>query len=190
MPRYLTAALLCEGKEDAAFLCAVIRRQIDRLGCAEIESVRPEGQITANRKSEEVDEVLLEIAPWYDVIFVHNDWNEREKASALCDRVHGLLPEHLRLVRILPKRETEAWPLADPSLFPKQRRDGLPPRAADVESQDDPKIPLQRALGCPYNEIDAEEFGENVSLDRLAEVPAYRSFLQDLTAALKELNFL
>jgi hypothetical protein len=190
MARYLTAALLCEGKEDAAFLCALIRRQIDRLGCAEIESVRPEGRITANRKSEEVDEALLEIARWYDVIFVHNDWNEREKASALCDRVQSSLPGQVRLVRVLPKKETEAWPLADLSLFPRQRRDGLPQRAADVESVGDPKTPLQRALGCPYNEIDAEELGERISLDRLAEVPAYQSFLQDLTEALKELSFL
>ncbi len=126
------------------------------------------------------------------MIFVrHNDWNEREKASALCDRVRGSLPGHVRLVRVLPKRETEAWPLTDPSLFPEQRRGGLPPRAADVEDERDPKIPLQRALGCPYNEIDAGGvLGERIELDRLAEVPAYQSFLQDLTKALKELSFL
>lgn len=190
MARYLTAALLCEGPEDAAFLCAVIRRQVERLGCAEIESVRSEGRITANRKTQDVDAVLAQIAPWYDLIFVHNDWNEREKAYALCRRASGALSERSRLVCVLPKRETEAWPLADPSLFRPPSGKSLLSRAADVEALPDPKIVLAGALGCPYNEIDAEEFGENVSLDRLAEVPAYQSFLQELTTALKELNFL
>ena len=43
--------------------------------------------------------------------------------------------------------------------------------------------------GVPVPRFTLKADIERISLDRLAEAPAYQSFLQDLTTALKELNF-
>jgi len=192
MPGYLNATLFCEGKEDAYFLQRVLTRQLDRLAG---EAAFRSGEVLAQQRRTVRDASLLDAAviaesKWFDIIFIHHDWNERGKVAALRDRVTSRLSTGARLVGVVPVRETEAWILADPGLLAgAASADVCPPRPRDVESIADPKIPLQRALGCRFSPMAAEEFGENISLDRLAEVPAYQSFLQDLTTALKELNF-
>jgi hypothetical protein len=192
--RYLTTALLCEGREDEMFLGAVIERQVRELGLLEPGFGSGAVELQDCRTTwaaERVDSAVLEAAAVFDLVFVHNDYNERGKIEALRTRVADTLPSHTRLVAVVPIRETEAWLLADPEALPRGgSRDAAPvsPRAA--ESIADPKKPLAIALGRPLDAASAEYIGENISLERLARVPAYQSFLQDLTTALKELNFL
>jgi Domain of unknown function (DUF4276) len=192
--RYLTTALLCEGREDERFFSALIERQVRELslldpgfgsGAVELQPCR------TTWAADRVDAAVFEAAAAFDIVFMHNDYNERGKIDALRTRLADTLPEQTRLVAVVPIRETEAWLLTDPEALPRGgSRDALPTSPRNVESIADPKKPLAAALGHPLDVASAEYLGENISLERLAEVPAYRSFLQDLTAALKELNFL
>ena len=194
MQRYLTTALLCEGREDERFFSALIERQVRELGmldpgfgsgAVELQSCR------TTWTAERVDTAVLEAAAAFDIVFLHNDYNERGKSDALRTRLSDTLPQQTRLVAVVPIRETEAWLLADPAALPRggsRETSLMSPR--DVESIADPKKPLAAALGRPLDPASADYIGENISLERLARVPAYQSFLQDLTTALKELNFL
>lgn len=196
MARYLTATLFCEGREDARFLEHVLARQLTALG---FDGPGFEmGEVVTQRcrsveESGRVGEAVLVASRDFDLVFVHHDWNERGKIDALRRRVGRELPSDTRLVGVVPVRETEAWPLADPVAFPKV--DGnvvalLPARPKDVEAVQDPKQLLAKALGRQYDERVADWIGERIDLSRLAEVPAYSVLLHDLTTALKELHFL
>ena len=194
MQRYLTTALLCEGREDERFLGALIERQVRQLGLREpgFGSGAVELQpCRTTRAAEWVDAAVLEAAAVFDIVFIHNDYNERGKIDALRARLADSLPTQTRLVAVVPIRETEAWLLADSAALPRGgSRDASRVSPRGVESIADPKKSLAAALGQPLDAASAEYIGENISLARLAEVPAYQSFLQDLTNALKELNFL
>ena len=194
MRRYLTTALLCEGREDERFLSALIERQVREFslldpgfesGAVELQSCR------TTWAAERIDGAVLEAAAAFDIVFVHNDYNERGKIDALRTRLADTLPQQTRLIAVVPIRETEAWLLADPDALPRGgSRDASPTNPRDVESIPDPKKPLAAALGRPLDAASADYIGENISLERLARVPAYQSFMHDLTKALKELNFL
>jgi hypothetical protein len=58
-----------------------------------------------------------------------------------------------------------------------------------VERIPDPKTVLAKVIGTQRGDDAPQLLGANVSLDRLAQLPAYLHFLHDLTTALKELNF-
>ena len=193
--RFLTAALFCEGPEDDAFLCPVLERQLRRLGMTgkgfEFESVVSQGCLTAKARSGRLDEWVIEAAQSFDLVFLHNDDDQRQKCVHRDDRLNGKISPHARTVNVIPVRETEAWALVDRAALPGGgERQALPVRVREVEKIPDPKAALKQALGRRYSPELAEAVGLGISLDRLAEVPAYQSFLQELTAALKELNFL
>jgi hypothetical protein len=194
MLRFLTAALLCEGRQDEAFLTRVISRQLSQMACGDpgfdFEAVVPRGCLTATGPAQKLDAAVCEASEDFALLLVHNDYNERGKIDALRDRTRSRLSGHSRIVGVIPIRETEAWALADSDAFPRGcRLDGLPRKLRDIEADPDPKIVLKAVLGRAYDAELADYLGENVSLDRLAQFPAYQLFLQDLTTALKELNF-
>jgi hypothetical protein len=194
MLRYLTAALFCEGREDERFLVEVIGRQVGELGLSEpgfvAGAVVPQRCRTV-REAGQVDAAVLEAAADFDLLLVHHDHNERGKAEALRTRLADRVAKSNRIVPVIPVRETEAWMLADPDALPRGSvLDQVPERPDAAESIPDPKKPLAAALGRPLTEKHAELIGETISLDRLARLPSYQAFLQDLTTALKELTFL
>lgn len=197
--RYLTATLFYEGREDSRFLEHVLKRQLEEFGLSgpgfEMGEVVTQRRRTVE-ESGRVGEAVVVASRDFDLVFVHHDWNERGKIEALRKRVDGTLPADTRLVGVVPVRETEAWPLADPAAFPKAGGDAgvlLPVRPKDVEDVPDPKQLLEKALGRRYDEPVAEWIGERIDLNRLAGVPAYGGpggLLHDLASALKELHFL
>jgi hypothetical protein len=190
------AALFCEGREDACFLERVLTRQLGAFGMKgdgfDFDVVSAQECRTVE-SAERVRDAVRAAAQHYNVVFLHQDRNEREKIDSLRNRIHGDLPSQTRTVAVVPVRETEAWALADPAVFAAFRgsaADVLPSRPRDVEAVQDPKAQLSRALGRRYDERIAESVGERIDLGRLAQVPAYAVFLQELTNALKELRFL
>lgn len=108
------------------------------------------------------------------------------------------------LVPIIPIRMTEAWLLADPEALlsvigteVEARALGIPTRARLVERVRDPKQKLEGVLrACRTNRGRRrislgtlyEPLGRRVSLERLALVPAYQQFVQDLTDTLVALS--
>ena len=193
--RYLTCSLFTEGRSDALFLSDLLTRQVRDLlwagGKAETDRVHPEDCRTVESGARLQSEVL-EVAKTSDVIIIHNDHRESRKIDTLRSGLQACLPDRARLIGIAPKVETEAWCLADAEAFRGIRGaqlDLLPTRPADVERITDPKAALAKVIGTQRIDDALELLGANVSLDRLAQVPAYRTFLDDLTTALKELNF-
>lgn len=169
--RYVCCSLFTEGGGDEAFLVALLTRQLRALlaANAEIDRVRAEPCRTI-AESRLLEPEVAASARDFDVVIVHHDFRESAKIAKLVTRLSERLPVHARIVGA-----DVAW---------------LPKRSADVEKIEDPKSVLKRVLGTRCLTDALRLLGENVTLDRLAEVPAYQSFLQEPTTALKELNFL
>lgn len=192
----MTATLFCEGPEDARFLERVLSRQLIALGTQ--GDGFDTGDVFTQRcrtveSSDRVRDAVGIAARDFDVVFIHQDWNERGKIESLRAQVHRDVPDETRMIAVVPVRETEAWVLADPNAFSPVRgslAESLPSRPKDVETVRDPKGRLATALGRPYDERIAEFIAERIDLERLAQVPAYGIFLEELTNALKELRFL
>jgi Domain of unknown function (DUF4276) len=192
--RYLNCSLPAEGDSDLAFLGTLLPRQLDAIG-------RNSGRFVFEQLShsdcrtvhsrDRVREVVAEDLTCFDLVFAHNDHNERGKLDQLRERL--TVPVNSRLIGLVPVRETEAWILADQTallaLGGGVDVTGLPTSPAGVERLADPKVVLKQALGRRAVDDVFEFIGLNISLDRLAQVPAYQQFLIDLTTALKELNF-
>jgi hypothetical protein len=187
--RYLTTALLTEGGSDESFLLPVLQQQLALLGQEhgfEVGPVRTSSVRTVHNP-QLVDVAAAELLTECDVLFVHHDRKESAKIDALRDRIG----ESARVVALVPVRETEAWILAAaysldvPGLNPTHK----PKPVKSVEKDPDPKATLARAYtrGDPIYVFD--RIGEQVDLDVLNQLPAYQTFLHDLTTALKELNF-
>ncbi|MBF0392764.1 MAG: DUF4276 family protein [Alphaproteobacteria bacterium] len=115
---------------------------------------------------------------------------------------------NLRIVPVVPVREMEAWPLADPQAIatalgiaaPIEDLD-LPARPEDVESIRDPKQVLERIafIGlrarrrkrrrlnqAPY----LSGIAERIDLVRLRRVPAFQRLEEDFREALVQLGYL
>lgn len=193
--RYLAWALMTEGNSDELFLSGVIQRQLSALSAAAHGAFVVGGPCAAGCRSIARTEALhaeaAELLGSFDLVIVHRDHRESGKLESL-RRALPSRPDS-RLVGLAPRVETEAWALCDPEAFrrvPGARVEALPPRARDVEGVADPK----RVLGSVVPGADAvpvlERLGRDVRLDRLLTIPAYQSWLAELTQALKELHFL
>ncbi|MBL8133501.1 MAG: DUF4276 family protein [Anaerolineae bacterium] len=103
----------------------------------------------------------------------------------------------------IPVRMTEAWVLADFEAFrravgTKQSRDeaGFPQRPDEVEKIQDPKPVFEAALRNSrprHSPLPRDVFpllAEEINLDRLRVVPAYRQFLREARNVLRSLHFL
>jgi Domain of unknown function (DUF4276) len=191
--RPLRSALIAEGASDVAFLLPILQAQLERIGWdAEFDAgpVR-RATVTTVMSADSVVAEAAELLEVSDLLFVHHDHRE----SAKIDRLRERLEAEGRVVGVVPVRETEAWVLAaacglEPSIAAFDA--ASPERGCRwVEKLADPKAELKRRYRGPASVEDLFTLiAERVDLDRLAEVPAYQSFLQYLTAALKELNFL
>jgi len=190
--RVLTSGLIAEDASDVAFLLPVLQAQLDRIGWeAEFASEQiyvPE--MTTVRSADAVASTVTGVLEFSDLIFAHHDSREAAKIERLRERCQV----GNRVVGIVPVRETEAWVLAAAcASLTIAEFDAKPPEKGFkwVEKIPDPKAELRRRY---HGRRSAEDLftliAERADLDRLAEVPAYQSFQQDLTTALKELNFL
>jgi hypothetical protein len=192
--RYLSCSLIAEGGSDLSFLSGLLRRQLEKLGTE--SGLFTLDQIIASpcrtiHSRERVLASLSEDLGCYDLVFAHNDHNERGKLDRLREGLS--IPADSRLIDLIPVRETEAWMLADPSallaLGGGVDVGEIPNEPGGVERLPDPKAVLERVLGKRASDEVFEFIGLNISLERLAQVPAYKIFRDELTTALKELNF-
>jgi hypothetical protein len=150
----------------------------------------------------------------FHVLFLHtdggSDWNRAyaERVAPAVAAVAGALsPAGHRTTAVVPVRETEAWALADGdalrSAFGTTLSDealGVPERPADVEGIPDAKKALEHALvqatgpGRRRRRRGAAAFleviGEQVSLARLAQVPAFGRLAVDLQRTLEIHGFI
>lgn len=191
--RPLRSALVAEGASDIAFLVPLLQAQLELMsweGDFEARLIR-RAAVTSVMSAERVDAEAAELLEASDLLFVHHDDNESGKIGRLRERLHAAG----RVVGVVPVRETEAWVLAAAcglKLVEALLDTSAPERGCRwVEKLPDPKAELKRRSrgSVPVEDL-FTLIAERADLDRMAEVPAYQSFLQDLKQALKELNFL
>lgn len=162
---YLSWAVLYEGDTDAAYLDQLIPRLMEEI--VTTRGIRhsniPAAPAIRLRRAA-VDEVAKEACQAraaFHLVFIHADTGGRNleagmqpRAGAYCEAMHALcdwLP--VRCISISPRRETEAWILADPravtsALGYNGSPDsiGLPTSAAEAERLPDPKAVLSGAV--------------------------------------------
>jgi Domain of unknown function (DUF4276) len=153
----------------------------------------------------------------YDILFVHKDADDPGSEKVRKNHIEpGLRKVHettkkvcKNLVPVIPIQETEAWMLADINILQDvldtnmdAKELGLPARPALVEKISDPKHVLQEAIRKSLErksrrrrkKIDIEilytRIAQEVRLDFLKQVPAYKTFASELMQTLKFLNLI
>jgi hypothetical protein len=190
--RRLSSSLIAEDASDVAFLLPLLQAQLDGLSW-DAEFIVDDiyaGDVTTVTRPQSVFEAAAELLEYSDLLFVHHDSRESEKI----DRIREQVGAGNRLVAVVPVRETEAWVLAAACTAAKSIAlfDSTAPEKGCkwFEKVPDPKAELRaRYRGRRSVEDLFTLIAQQADLARMADVPAYRSFLQDLTTALKELNF-
>jgi len=205
--RYLTTALISEGKTDDRFLLPLLGRALADMCAAEFDEVVDVADVRALRAHggpPSIDDImgLVEAERGsFNLVFVHRDQGASptrvlsEWLGPLTDR-WGDRPE--RLVTVVPVREMEAWLLADGDAIRSALRVTWPddqlgvPRAPDrVETIPDPKKVLDRLGTRMSRSFDAyyERLAEEISILTLRRVPAFDQWWVDTSAALVAAGF-
>jgi hypothetical protein len=218
--RYLGLALYAEGSTDYHFLRPLLQRLCAELCASEALTLVEVSEVLAlNHPSEANEEAreqrvlaaAKEAQGSWQILFVHAD-GASDPMRARDEQVEpslGLLRDAFESegigVAVVPVRETEAWAIVDGdairSAFGTNLNDGqlgLPSRRA-VETAADPKAVLRAAFlatkpsgrrrkqgASPY----LNTLGEEVSLDQLRELGAFKRLTDELRAALKQLQIL
>jgi hypothetical protein len=213
----LSLALYCEGNTDKHFLPKVIERTAEKiiLSHATNYDILPV-TVTDVAKQERGQDILQAAmqAYGYHILIVHKDADHRtyeetktqciEPGCTLIQRSHQEVCK--KLVPIIPVREVEAWMIADGEALrnlleirESLRNLRLPRRAILVESDPDPKVTLTRIIAKAESErhhrrIERKGFYESlaqeVRLERLDQVPAYKKFSDDLSETLRDLSII
>ncbi len=150
----------------------------------------------------------------FHILFIHSDGggdptlaeeNCIDPARRAIREDVGLGEGSTRTVAVVPVRETEAWMLADGDAIREafgttltNARLGLPSQARAVETILDPKVELERILLAVLGRVSRRSrlpnylatIGQSVRFEKLREVPSFKSFEEQFTAALTDLAYL
>lgn len=152
----------------------------------------------------------------YDILFVHKDADDAGPEKVRKNHIEpGLRKVHettkkvcKNMVPVIPIRETEAWMLADIKILQDildintdAKELGLPTRPVLVEKIADPKHVLQETIRKSLErksrrrrKINIEtlytRLAQEVRLDFLKQVPAYKTFTGELMQTFKSLNLI
>ncbi|MFI0419416.1 DUF4276 family protein [Spongiactinospora sp. 9N601] len=200
MSRPLVAGLIAEGETDELFLGRVISRQLralaDRSARCRIDIEPVEyGSWRMIKDDARIHAAAMELAADCHIVFLHNDHREREKAERLARALQDAGVDR-SVIPLVPVRETEAWLLADGSVWaavPGADPGRLPARPRDVEKIADPKRVLREVLARVSHREVRDHFafaGDRVDLDVLGRVPAYAEWVAATTRALVDQGFL
>jgi hypothetical protein len=220
--RFLGLGLFAEGPRDERFLPPILHRAAEEMCRTRGRSVVEVGRVEILRAGPEAGERdratrILDAARGagraVDLLFVHAD-GAGNPAAARARQVEPSArliagdpsTQRIRVIAVVPVRETEAWALADGdalrAAFGSALDDadlGVPHRALDVEGLMDPKRALedahQKVLRRRRRRKDGaarflEAIAERVRLPRLREVPAFAEFERALEAGLSGLGYL
>jgi len=215
---WLGLALIAEGPTDYRFLSPILYRLTEDLCLShgrvtiEVDSVKPLelDRGVAGDRTQQIVDAAQRAEGSYHILFLHTD-GAGDPEAALRERfepwrrgLDGLNRTDERAVAVVPVREMEAWALCDGdalrAAFGTTIRDqqlGLPGRVADVEGILDPKRALETAYERTFRPrrpkrsaaSALEAIAEHVRLDRLRQLPAFRSLEDALRQALRDLRY-
>lgn len=215
---YVGLALYAEGETDHSFLQPLLRRVVVELLLAhgfnnEVEVTDVQRLLfpaeSPPARADRIRDGAVESAGMFHLLFIHAD-EDGEGPVANENRVQpgkaaveaALGSNGRSVVAVIPIRETEAWALAHGetlrAVFASDRSDaemGLP-RPSEVERCGDPKTALEHAYSVcrsgrrpPRRAVDfLDLLGDQVPLDRLRVLAAYRQLEEEVLAALVHLG--
>lgn len=205
--RYLASGLVAEGRTDDRFLRPLLSRALEELCSREFDEMVEVSEVQVLRSRvgphsvAEIVELADEQRDSFLLLFVHRD------QGASPGRVRSEWIEPLRtiwqdrserLVMVVPVRETEAWMLADGDALRAVMRVkwpdsqfGVPAPPRRVEEIADPKQVLKGLGDRVSRTFDAylDRLGEEISIETLSRVPAFRQWWDDTRSALTEAGF-
>ena len=219
MSNILQIGFTTEGTTDVRFLENVIRRSFEFivLDCnSQIEVYPPE---YLRKKGENFVEQVVNIVkkyPYFHVICIHSDADSPDIEDRLKNNfepVFAAVEEFgndvcKNLVTIIPVQMTEAWMLADLDLLKekigtsKSNRDlGLPNRIKSVENLADPKAVIKEALRVAQLDQPRRRkklkisqlyspLSQELSIEKLMQLPSFRYFMENIRSSLKKLKYL
>ncbi|WP_437307596.1 hypothetical protein [Sorangium sp. So ce388] len=202
---YIRAGLFAEGRTDYEFLCPLLGRLLDDLA-AELfpgnhmigESVgidAPRG--TTGGRAQKIAAAIHERWDECTLFVIHADGAgdpaevRRRQVDPGMMAARALRKDReIVAVACIPVREMEAWMLPDPEVF--RALGGAEVRCPrEPERESDPKLTLRRLLAETKLRSRPEDlyrfFGEKIRLDALRSLPAFCTFRDELTGALRHL---
>jgi hypothetical protein len=202
-------ALWAEGPSDGPFLRPVLRRTVIEIASRSKRTVDIADEFISLPdkapdlpRHERIGGAVAQRAGEISILFIHTDGqSDPETARArlvqpAIERI-GTLPRSPRCVAVVPRRETEAWMLADPAALASAlgiNPDRLPdiPALSEIERTSDPKRRLAAARAGIRRrrtpELDLRQIGETVDLALLRRLPAFQSLHLELLAAMRGLG--
>ena len=204
---YVQVGLYAEGPTDYDFLIPLLERLLDDLLAREYPGQSTQlpvplaldaGSEAGPRRDVRIADVIQRFHDTCQLFVIHAD-ADGDAARARSERVEPGVRRGLSSLRgtaataaCVPVHMTEAWMLADAVVF-HRLLGGAPPTELpdDAERVRQPKQKLQQLLaerrrGRPINVYDF--FGNNVSLDALRRLAAFRAFEDELVLALREIT--
>lgn len=196
---YLCAGIFAEGNSDYAFLMPLVNRLLFELSIAvpqatEVaDSVGIDAPRRAPKKRADRIAAAIQACQGQCTLFVIHADEDGDLRAALEERVEpgrraAAAVVNAPIVACVPVREIEAWLLCDRQAFAALLPRAAPELPRHPEADSDPKRTLSgiyAALGLrgEYHAF----FGENVALEALRRLPAFRAFEGELRAAIDSL---
>jgi hypothetical protein len=211
---YVSWAALYEGATDQAYFDLLIPRVMEDIImlCGTRQSTIP-ATPAVRLQRREVEKVAQEACAAKDafyLVFIHADTGGRaleseleQRSNSYCKAMHAICAwPPVRCITISPRRETEAWILADPQAVTEAlgyrgspTSIGLPGNATQAERLDDPKAILEaavRQVRGRRRHFDAKEIfpaiAQRQSLPNLRQARSFVAFEANLRAALADLG--
>jgi hypothetical protein len=213
---YVSWAALFEGAFDRAYFSVLLPRAIEWLALREGRAAADVAQVpielSRRRDVETFATEACRASDAFHICFVHADTGGRAleyglatRTNAYCEAMNRLCGwPFRRCVIIAPRKETEAWALADPEavisalgLKGAARRLGLPPSAREAEALRDPKASFEAILEAAglnrrahgINAI-ATQIALRQEIEALTASDSFAAFVQRLRVALTDLQII
>jgi hypothetical protein len=202
--RWIAPALFAEGSSDYHFLGEllprVVRDAAHRLFGPDFAMHEPLLKLDAppQRREAQVAQAVDLVADECNLLFIHADGNgdaERARTERVAPGAAAVAARHpeILIIACVPVRETEAWLLADSAAFVRVLGRAVPvDLPKDPESLRDPKQALRDVLTAASAGVGPvellERFGQEITLDALRRLSAFRRLESDLDEALSRLD--
>jgi hypothetical protein len=213
---YLAWAGVYEGPSDRSYYDVLLPRIMEEITLAEAVQeviIAPTPVVQLGKNGRAVDRVAREICDnkaQIHLCFIHADTGGRSQAQRLTERSSAYCQaaqkacawDPVRCVILAPRRETEAWVLADPEAVVAAlgysgtpESINLPANGAAAEALSDPKAALDevttQVLGRRRGRSGSQLFtviAQSQTLSALRQCPSFRTFESKLRLALASLG--
>jgi Domain of unknown function (DUF4276) len=211
---YVSWGVLYEGPTDQVYFDVLIPRLMEDIVLSSgirTSTIPSAPAVVLTRGTiEQVVKEACEARDAFHLCFIHSDTGGRNlegmlehRSTAYCERMHALCNwPPVRCIVIAPRKETEAWILADGSAVTSAlgysdtpTSIGLPATAAQAERVADPKATLKQAMQRvrgrrrPVSESDLfPAIAQRQSFSELRRTRSFRQFEQKLILGMADLG--